>query len=466
MNTTNLCYSLIDNDMVVNGQMKKIVWTSIFSVLLVFWFASPSALANESDRFLVELLNDENEPVIESVHKDELEDLTDAKVLQPDYVRKIALQAGTWQSKSWGPTRIGADRLIERTQDLEGIVIVAVIDTGVDTNHPFLRDRLVAGYDVLDKDSDPMDEHFHGTHMAGIIADTTPVNVKIMPIRAVDKEGRGYDNHIAEGIRYAVDNGADVINMSFVGEEYSTYLAQAISYALEHDVVVIVASGNESMDTTNLYPAGEQKVIVVGAADRNNRIADFSNTGASIDIAAPGVDILSSVPGGSFKSYSGTSTATPFVSAVAAMLKLEDPTRTVQDIERLLKKYTTDQGAAGWDSQYGEGILDLSNYDEKGIQEKSASPRDVMSDVKSFPSQENIPLNKSWKITFDRALTEGDKVDIRINRSGKDVPIVTETVANEIIVTPIRKLFPHTNYQLLLFVENGGQYEMKFRTGN
>ena len=445
--------------------MKKFVGISLFSVLLTLSFASSVALANESDRFLVEVLNEENEPIIESVHKDEIDKLTDAKVLQPDYIRKIALQAGTWQAKSWGPAHIGADKLIQRTKELEGIVIVAVIDTGVDTNHPFLRERLIAGYDVLDKDSDPMDEHFHGTHMAGIIADTTPANVKIMPIRAVDKEGRGFDNHIAEGIRYAVDHGADIINMSFVGEEYSTYLAEAIGYALEHDVVVVVASGNESTDTSPLYPAGEQKVIVVGASDRNDRIADFSNTGASIDIAAPGVDILSSVPGGSFKSYSGTSTATPFVSGVAAMLKLEDPTRTVLDIDRLLKKYTIDRGAAGWDPQFGEGILNLSNYDEKVTQEISAPPKEVSSDLSSFPSHEGVPLNKSWKVTFDRALTEGDKVDIQINRSGKEVPIMTETKANEIIVTPIRKFFPRSSYQLLLFVENGGQYEMTFRTG-
>ncbi|WP_252502123.1 S8 family serine peptidase [Sporosarcina sp. Marseille-Q4943] len=446
--------------------MKKVVWTSILSTLLVLCLASPAALASESNRFLVEVLNEENELIVESVHKDEIENLSDAKVLQPDYIRTIALQAGTWQAKSWGPAHIGADELIKRTQDLEGISIVAVIDTGVDLNHPFLRDRLVAGYDVLDKNSDPTDEHFHGTHMAGIIADTTPENVKIMPIRAVDKEGRGYDNHIAEGIRYAVDHGADVINMSFVGEEYSTYLAEAIGYALDHDVVVVVASGNESMDTTNLYPAGEQKVIVVGAADRNNRIADFSNTGSSIDIAAPGVDILSSVPGGSFKSYSGTSTATPFVSAVATMLKLEDPSRTVQDVERLLKKYTTDYGTAGWDSQFGEGVINFSTYNEEVVQENPSPPREVASDIKSFPPHENVPVNKNWQITFDRALTEGDKVEIRINRSGRDVPIVTETVANEIIVTPIRKFFPHTNYQLLIFVENGGQYDMKFRTQN
>lgn len=441
--------------------MKKMIWTSILSVCMVLCFASPTTLANESDRFLVELINEANEPIIESVHKDELENHTDAKVLQPDYIRKVVLQAGALQSKSWGPAYIGADKLIERTRDMEGIVI----DTGVDTDHPFLRDRLVAGYNVLDKDSNPMDEQFHGTHMAGIIVDTTPANVKIMPIRAVDKDGKGSDNHIAEGIRYAVDHGADIINMSFVGEEYSAYLAEAIDYALGHDVVVVVASGNESMDTATLYPAGEQKVIAVGGADRNNRIADFSNTGSSIDIAAPGVDILSSVPGGLFESYSGTSTATPFVSGIAAMLKLEDPTRTVQDIEQLLKKYTVDHGPAGWDSQFNEGILNLANYDEMVIQETSTPLPAVSSEMQSFPQYEDIPLNKSWRITFDRVLTEGDKVDIQIIRSGMDVPVLTETKANEIIVTPIRKLFPHMNYQLLLFVENGGQYEMKFRTG-
>lgn len=235
--------------------MKESIWTCIVSVLLALCFASPTTLAKESDRFLVELLNDENEPIIESVHKDEVEKLTDAKVLQPDYIREISLQVGTLQAKSWGPARIGADKLIEWTKDLEGIVIVAVIDTGVDADHPFLRDRLVAGYDILDKGWDPTDEHFHDTHMAGIIVDTTPDNVKNMPISAVDKDGRGYDNHIAEGIRYAIYHDADVTNMSLVGEKYSTYLAEAINYALAYDVVVVVAAGNESMDTATLFPA-------------------------------------------------------------------------------------------------------------------------------------------------------------------------------------------------------------------
>ena len=435
--------------------MNRFAWKCIIAFLLIFTLAIPPTLANEGVQYEIGLPTGHNTPILPAEQQSEKSSKTSYTIAHTSS-----------HAQSWGKKQIGSERLIKKTKDLEGIVIVAVIDTGIDASHPFLRERLVAGYNVLDNDFDTNDEHFHGTHISGVIVDNTPANVKIMPIRALDKEGKGYDNTIAEAIRYAVDNGADIINMSFVSEEYSSYLSEAIDYALMHDVVIVAAAGNENMDTANLYPAGEQKVIVVGATDKNNRIADFSNTGASIDLAAPGVDISSSVPGGGFKSYSGTSIATPFVSAAAAMLKLEDPDRTVVDIERLVKKYVVDMGPVGWDSQYGEGILNLSKYDEVTLIDNTSQKllTETRKILETFPEQRNVPLHKSWSITFDRELTEYDKVDIRVFRSGKDVPIRIVTDSKEIKVTPIRKLHPGTDYKLYLLVENGGQYEMDFST--
>jgi len=425
--------------------LKKVLVSSVLfwlTILCVF-----PAFAAETDRIIIEVIDDKGNPSVESVLLENIDELEGANILQPDFIRMISLQESSVAAKSWGTERIGAKKLQMLTTPIEGSVIVAILDTGVDYTHPFLQDRIVEGYDFLDDDTNPMDVHFHGTHIAGIIVDTTPANVKIMPIRAIDEEGVGYDSDIAQGIRFAVDNGADIINMSFVGEEFSPYLADAIDYALSKNVVIVAASGNESADTANLYPASEKRIIVVSATDQHDQIADFSNTGASIDVSAPGVDIISSAPGQRFISLSGTSLAAPFVSGVAAMLKLEDPTRSVQEIEWLLKKYVDDQGATGWDPIFGEGIVNVANYDENlivntetAIATSRAATSENSTEFIPFPEKRDVPLDAKWTITFDRQLTDGDIVDIKILRGDKEFPIAltSDSEKQEITVTPIK----------------------------
>lgn len=183
----------------------------------------------------------------------------EVNVLQPDYIRTIGMVQTADYTKSWGAMRVGTDWMKSQFTTNDKEVIVAVIDTGVDYTHSFLKDRMIAGYDFVNNDSDPMDEHVHGTHIAGIIAESTTDNVKIMPIRALNENGNGYDSNIAKGIHYAVDKGASIVNMSFQGKEYSEHLAEAIDYALSNNVLVVVASGNKSDDTANYYPASEKE---------------------------------------------------------------------------------------------------------------------------------------------------------------------------------------------------------------
>lgn len=408
---------------------------------------------------LIQALDDEGNTTVESVLIEQLGEIEDTKTLQPDFIRSISLQDSNEKAKSWGVERIGAKQLHSKVLPSKDSVIVAVIDTGVDFTHPFLKDRIIEGYDVVNDDTNPMDVHSHGTAVTGIIADTTPANVKIMPIRAINAEGNGYDSDIAKGIRFAVDNGADIINMSFSGEGFSPYLSEAIDYALTNKVLVIVAAGNESMDTANLYPASDERVIVVSATDQNDRIADFSNTGASIDISAPGVDILSSAPGGKFSSNSGTSLAAPFVSGIAAMIKLEDPTRSTAEIEKLLKKYIDDRGATGWDPLFGEGIVNVTAYDEGIISSHDTG-------FIPFPEQQDVPLDASLSISFDRPLTDGDIVAIQIVRGDKELPVTFNKQKQTIAVTPLKPFLPRTTYRLLLIVEHGKDYEMTFVTGD
>jgi len=432
------------------------------------------ALAEETDRVIVQVIDDEGNDSIESVLLTDINDLQDVEVLQPDFIRNAEVQENTAMMKSWGTERIGANRMKTISAPIEGSVIVALIDTGVDYTHPFLKDRIVNGYDFIDNGTSPMNFHFHGTHVAGIIVNTTPTNVKIMPIRAINEDGKGYDSDIAQGIRFAVDNGADIINLSFGGEEFSPHLADAIDYALSKNIPIVAASGNDGADTKNFYPASEEKIIVVSATDQNDKIADFSNTGASIDLSAPGVAIISSMPGQGFASMSGTSMATPFISGLAAMLKLEDPTRTIQDIEQLLKRYVDDRGASGWDPIFGEGIVNFASYDEvlkPLIVNKEDAASITRTDAKKyipFPEQRDVPLNAKLAITFDRQLTDGDIVDIKVFRGDKEVQtsLTSALEKQEVVVSPTRPFLPRTTYRLVLLVEHGLDYEMYFVTGN
>ena len=384
------------------------------------------------------------------------EKLLSVNILKPDFVGTSSPASYGIQSTSWGTDRIGADRLKAITSAIEGgSAIVAVIDTGVDYNHPLLKERIIDGYDFVDNDEDPMDLHFHGTHVAGIIADTTPSGVKIMPLRAMDNHGNGFDMNIAKGIRYAVDNGADIINLSFSGLNYSATLANAFDYALTRNVPIILSAGNEGKDTLNSYPASEERVIVVSATDRNDKIASFSNTGKSIDVSAPGVDIISSIPNGQYGSLSGTSMAAPFVSGIVAMLKMEDPTRSIAEIELLLETYTDDRGTTGWDPIFGEGIVNVKNYINRTL------PIDD-----KIATQRAIPLNKVFTVTMNRKIAANDKVTIRLVRGDKEIPITISPYVNQnqIIVTPTEQLLSDTKYLLEVNVENGKSMKKFFIT--
>ena len=417
-----------------------------------------SGSAQEKDQIIVKKYGDLENSITESVLIEEVENLHNAEVLQPDYTRSIDAVKFSIQSQSWGTERIGASQLKGNTDAIEGTVIVALIDTGIDYNHPYLKDRIVDGYDFVDDDTDTMDTHFHGTHVAGIIVDTTPLSVKIMPIRVFNEEGLSNDVEISKGIRFAIDNGADIINLSFAGDIYSAILENAIDYALSKNVPIIVSAGNESIDTKNSYPASEEKVIVVTATDKNDQIASFSNTGNSIDFSAPGVDIISSIPGGQFASASGTSMATPFVTGIVAMLKLEDPFRSVQDIELLLKKYAEDRGTSGWDPTYGEGIINVKSYYENSINNSTNSP--------SNTEQRDIPLNKVFTVTMNRLISDKDVLDIKLLRGDKETPITLSSYVNkkEIHVTPNSQLLPRTKYRLIIQVKDGTTYEKYFVT--
>lgn len=432
--------------------------------LLSCIFISPIAYGEsnqQTDRVIVEMENTQGNKVIESIPIEEIKEHTDIRILEPDYIRSIQIQNQSEPLAGWAANRIGLKIMKDQFTGSNKEIIVAVIDTGVDYNHPFLKERMVKGYDFADEDSEPMDVHFHGTHIAGIIASSTTENVKIMPIRTFDEKGDGYDSVVGKGIYYAVDHGASIINLSFAGEGYSQYLADAIDYALAHDVMVVTAAGNESKDTTNYYPASEQKVIVVSATNKDDRIADFSNTGVSIDLSAPGVDILSTLPGGEYGSLDGTSLAAPFVSGVAAMLRVDNPDKSLEEIEVLLKKYIEDQGEAGWDSLYGEGILHVTSFEKNSFIKELLKTDDYV----ILNELQNIAVDKQWKITFNRNLIGSSIESIKVfSDEGSMISISSYSIKSNSLVIPKQQYEKNTAYLLEVILKNGRKYALKFTT--
>ena len=233
-------------------------------------------------------------------------------------------------------------------------VVVAVLDTGLAADHPLVRSSILAGYDFvgmknaiydtgnnLDDDNDgQVDEDFgHGTHVSGIILTGAP-GVQIMPIRVLNSDGVGTYWEVAAGIRFAVDHGADIINMSLSAPRLTPSLIEALDYAASRGVIVIAAAGNGPGPNFPAGYAAQPFVIGVGATDQNDGIAWFSGGHtADTDIFAPGVDIYSAFPYNNFALGSGTSMSAPMVSAEAALLMSRYPDwGPAQVIERIFEK--------------------------------------------------------------------------------------------------------------------------------
>ncbi|WP_034379038.1 S8 family serine peptidase [Dehalobacter sp. UNSWDHB] len=292
-------------------------------------------------------------------------------------------------SYQWGLQRVRADQAWKEGTTGQG-VIVAVIDTGVDLDHPDLADgtnsNLVKGYNAITRSTAAtaaQDDNGHGTSVAGLIAALNnnkgiigvAYNAKIMPIKAMDRNGEGEDTVIADGIIWAVDNGAKIINMSIGSDEETKILDDALQYAANKGCLLIAASGNVSGSTSQAYshqtvtgtsevsyPAANPNVLAVSAVDFSDVITDFSLTGPEVLLAAPGKRILTdywSVTETGCAYMTGTSIAAPFVTGAAALLWSKYPGLTVDQIKQALIESAYDLGQEGRDDDYGYGRLDI-----------------------------------------------------------------------------------------------------------
>ncbi|PLR80329.1 peptidase S8 [Bacillus canaveralius] len=246
---------------------------------------------------------------------------------------------------------------------------IAIVDTGVDLDHPDLKNRLSEGYNVLANNNNPDDDNGHGTHVAGIIASETNNREgtagvtwfnKVMPIKALGAEGYGTTLDIAKGIFWAVDHGADVINLSLGNYQRSGVMEEAVEYAYNHNVVIVAAAGNDNSEQPS-FPAAYPQVLSVSAVDYNGNRAEFSNYGDFVDIAAPGVYIPSTYVHNQYAALSGTSMAAPHVTGLAGLILSANPELSNLEVMQIIKTSAIDLGYKGKDENFGNGLIDVNN---------------------------------------------------------------------------------------------------------
>lgn len=248
-------------------------------------------------------------------------------------------------------------------------VIVAIVDTGIDLHHPEFKGKLVGGYNVIKDSHNPNDDNGHGTHVGGIIAARAnnrdgiagiTWKSKIMPVKAIGADGSGTAFDIAQGIRWATDNGARVINLSVGNYTPSAALQEACTYAYDHNVVLIAATGNDASNQPG-YPAAYKEVVGVSAVDHNKKFADFSNYGDYVDVVAPGVDIASTYIYNDYAALSGTSMACPHVTALASLIVSVNPSLSSKEVMDIIRKTAVDLGDSGRDQYFGYGLIDVKS---------------------------------------------------------------------------------------------------------
>ncbi|MEW6034915.1 MAG: S8 family serine peptidase [Chloroflexota bacterium] len=300
--------------------------------------------------------------------------------VQADPVPEVAASAA--EALPWGIGRVGANKVWDRDRNMAvdpganagAGVKVAVLDTGIDLDHPDLTANIGGGTNIIVPSSSPDDDNGHGTHVAGTIAaaDNRLGVIGVAPqaslyaVKVLDSDGRGYVSDIIAGLEWCIANGMQVVNMSFGGSTDVPSFHAAITSAHNEGIVLVAAAGNSGpANNTVMYPAKYPEVVAVSATTATNRITSFSSRGPEVELAAPGDHIQSTYKRKGYATLSGTSMASPHVAGAAALVISSGITdtngdgRTNDEVRRRLDNTAQDLGDIwGRDYAYGFGLVD------------------------------------------------------------------------------------------------------------
>ncbi len=264
----------------------------------------------------------------------------------------------------WGVNRIDAERAWNVTRGAG--IRVGVVDTGIDSMHHDLNPNFGGGVSFVPGETF-LDVNGHGTHVAGTIGARqngsgvvgVAPNCKLYAVKVLNRFGTGQYSWIINGIIWCVRNKMDVINMSLGGGGHNQALQNACDYALNNNILIVAAAGNSGPNNDSVgYPARYDSVIAVSAIDAGGNIANFSSRGSQVDLAAPGVNILSTLPGNRYGHKNGTSMATPHVTGAAALAISSHRFTRAETIRTILFQSADNLGISGRDDEYGHGLVD------------------------------------------------------------------------------------------------------------
>jgi thermitase len=283
--------------------------------------------------------------------------------VEPDYYAHTAADPNDPSyNAQWHLRKIGGSQAWSMTTG-SASVVVAVVDSGVYSQHPDLAGKLVPGWNFVKDNADTSDVLGHGTAVAGTVAAATNNGIgvagvtwasRVMPLVVVDPSDYAAYSDVAAAIQYAADHGVRVINVSIGGGSPSAALQKAVDYAWNRGALVFASAMNSSVSTP-YYPAACTHAVAVSATDANDRLASFSNFGSWITLSAPGTNILTTANGGGYGYWSGTSFASPIAAGVAALILAANPTLTNDALLTLMKDTADHPGEQAFDTYFGWG---------------------------------------------------------------------------------------------------------------
>lgn len=281
----------------------------------------------------------------------------------------------------WGVDRIDAE--LAWGASTGDYVKVAIVDTGIDLDHPDLKANMAGDVNIINPRKKGDDDNGHGTHVAGTVAATendigvigVAPTAKLYAVKVLDRKGSGFLSDVIACLEWCIANGMQVVNMSLGTESDVQSFHDAVIAVNNAGIIQVAAAGNASGGPVG-YPAAYQEVMAVSATDNTDTIASFSSVGPEVELAAPGVDILSTWKGGEYKAISGTSMAAPHVTGTIALVIATGQT----DVRGMLQGTADDFGATGRDDLYGYGLVDAEEA-ATGIQTQAAPRRPGVSEI-------------------------------------------------------------------------------------
>ncbi len=304
---------------------------------------------------------------------DKLERNPLVETVEPNYTRAAdAVPNDPFFADLWWLTHVKAPSLWPLAEQQTKPVVIAVIDSGLDSSIPDFNGRIApGGYNFTEGSQDVQDTNGHGTSVAGVIAASLnngygiagvsgPFNSKILPLKTIRQDGTGTVAMNVQAIDYAIRQHVDVINISQGGMSPSAFEQQAIQRAADAGILIVASAGNDAeKGNPVMYPAAYSQVLSVASINRYNEHSAFSTYNEEVDLSAPGEKIVTNWPGGKFMSMSGTSFSAPIAAGAAAIIQAELPGLSPQETKTMLMETAKDLGTPGRDPMYGAGVLDM-----------------------------------------------------------------------------------------------------------